>query len=93
MFLTKLISILALTASCVALSGCGAPPQILVSQDFVGERSVQYLMQKTGTSGTKKNKVQLFNFSTRICSVTKEGQQTDCVNTLILENIKAKPIY
>jgi hypothetical protein len=95
MSITKMISALLLATACLAVSGCSAPTRMLVSQDFVGERSVQYLMQKTVTIGSakSKNKTQLYNFFTRICSVSQEGKQEDCVDTLILENVQSKPIY
>ena len=93
MTITKMISALLITAACVMLTGCFASPKILVSQDFVGERSVQYVMQKTITTGGKKDKKQLFNFSVRICSVGSDGKQTDCQDTTVLENVQAKPVY
>ena len=90
----KMISALILAFVCVVASGCAAPPRILVSQTYVGERSVQYLMQKTGgTTGKSKDKVQLFNFSMRICNITDEGKESDCKETPVLRNVQSKPVY
>ena len=95
MNLCKIISTLTLIYICIALSGCVAPPRILVSQDFIGERSVQYLMQKSGTTvaKNKEDKTQLFNFYMRICNITDEGKESDCQETSILRNVQAKSVY
>ena len=91
-----MMTLLICTLACIMMSGCmmSAPNRILVSQDYVGERSVQYLMQKTGkTTGKEEDKVELFNFYARICTITENGKESDCKDTLILRNVQSKPVY
>ena len=88
-----MISTLVLAFVSVFACSCAAPPRILVSQTYVGDRSVQYLMQKTGGASKDKKKVQLFNFSMRICNITDEGKESDCKETPVLRNVQSKPVY
>ena len=89
----KMISTLVLAFVSVFACSCAAPPRILVSQTYVGDRSVQYLMQKAGDASKDKKKVQLFNFSMRICNITDEGKESDCKETPVLRNVQSKPVY
>jgi hypothetical protein len=88
-----MISILIFAFVCAFACSCVAPPRILVSQAYVGDRSVQYLMQKAGDASKDKKKVQLFNFSMRICNITDEGKESDCKETPVLRNVQSKPVY
>ena len=91
----KTIALLIFSFVCLAASGCvPVSSRILVSQDYVGDRSVQYLMQKTGREvGPEEEKVELFNFYTRVCNITDDGKESDCKETLILRNVQSQPVY
>jgi len=100
MSFSKIMCIFALGAVCFLASGCSAPSRVLVSQKFVGERSVQYLMQQTGGSITKgsgkqKKTVDLKNFFLRVCNITDSGKEDEssCQEKLVLENVTSRPVY
>lgn len=76
-------------ALAAALSGCAAPSKVLIGQQFIGkERSVKILMTQPQGSGDDRQVDQYV----RVCTL-KEGQEVDCKDTLVLENVRPGSLY
>lgn len=70
--------------------GCAPPNKILVGQTFIGEdRSIKILMTKPGEGGDKGQFVDQY---VRVCTL-KDGQEVDCKDTLVLENVAPGSLY
>ena len=68
-----------------ATSGCTVP-MILVDQAFLGEtRTAKIVMQRSAEGQ--------FNQFLRICTLNQNGQEVDCKDTLVLENVIAGSLY
>jgi len=76
--------VLATTAMLIALvmlSSC-ATPGVLMNRDFVGkadEKTRKYYVQKAD-GGT-------FNAYFRVCDIDNDGKETNCKDTLVLDNV------
>jgi len=79
----KKLGALALVA--LFVTACGPPPKVMVDQAFMGDkRTVKMLMQRNA-SGT-------FDQGLRVCTIEK-GQETQCKDTLVLENVTPGSLY
>lgn len=69
--------------------GCAAQNKVLIGQTFVGEaRTVKVLM--TVPKGSDKDRI--VDQYIRICTL-KAGQEVDCKDSLVLENVRPGSLY
>lgn len=62
------------------------PPMVLVDQAFMGEkRTAKIVMQQSGEGH--------FDEYIRICDLKPDGTETNCKDTLVLENVVAGSLY
>lgn len=90
----KKLALIGLPVVLLALiEGCGPPPRILTSQDFLGEAKVfDEIMQASGQQDPS-SKQQLFNFSVRVCTVEANATGSNCKDTPVLDNVDPRSIY
>lgn len=70
-------------------SGCATPKHVLIGQTFIGEdRSVKMMMTAPQGDGDDRIVHQLM----RICTL-KDGAETDCKDTVVLENVRPGSLY
>ena len=75
-----------------ALSGCGAPPKVLVGHGCAGaDKSVKVMLQDVGQTN-KANGQKIFNVFVRMCDVTAHGENA-CKDTQVLENVVPGSVY
>jgi hypothetical protein len=88
---------LLLAATAVLLSSCATSPDAyLVGNEYVGERSVMYLIvpqqksieEKVVTAAVGVQQGNLLDFHVRICDVKENGSEGACKQTLVLENVR-----
>jgi hypothetical protein len=65
-------------AALLTLGGCVAP-RVLFEETLVGGRSVKYTLQATGGK--------LYDFQTRICDFDQAGNETNCGDSTVLNNV------
>ena len=79
---------LVLATAVVALvgsAGC-APPKVLIKHQFVdADKSAKTYIER-GTDN-------LFRVSARVCDVQGNNQETNCKDTLLLENVVPGSVY
>jgi hypothetical protein len=73
----------------LALAGC-APPKVLVAHSYAtSDKSIEALMQRSGeTVGNTQAKNNLFNVFMRVCNQGADNTQSNCKDSVILENVK-----
>ncbi|HEX7481555.1 MAG TPA: hypothetical protein VF331_27370 [Polyangiales bacterium] len=76
--------LLALTAGCT-------PPPVLIAQGFAGERVVRYTIQKN-PQGDKETG-QLYDLRVRLCNQGEDASDSNCQDTMLLENVKPQSVY
>jgi hypothetical protein len=74
-----------LVSAVVAAAGCSGAPQTLVAQGYVGKRVVRYSLEPARASEEEAGR--LFNLKVTICNHGKDGLETDCTETVVLENV------
>jgi hypothetical protein len=69
--------------------GC-APPKVLVAHSYAtSDKSIEALLQRSGeTTGTAQAKNNLFNVFMRVCNQAADNTQSNCKDTVILENVR-----
>jgi hypothetical protein len=85
---------------CVLGAACAAP-KILTQHQYVGQRSVKYMLQRAGpqtgdvakTLITRKSEPEKFHFWVRVCSVDKNGDEQSCRDTLVVEYVLPESVY
>jgi hypothetical protein len=73
------------------LTGCAGPTQVLVSQRYAGERVVRYTIEPSGQA--TKETGQLYNLRVRICGVESSGTDSNCKDSMVLENVQPRSVY
>ena len=69
----------------VALSAC-ATPKVMVGHEFLGNaRTTKLVIQKTAE--------ERFDTYVRVCNLLDTGEETGCVDTLILSNVNPSSVY
>jgi hypothetical protein len=76
--------LLALAAGCT-------PPQVLIAQGFAGERVVRYTIQQNA-EGTKDTGT-LYDLRVRLCNQGNDGADSNCQDTMLLQNVKPQSVY
>ena len=79
----------------VALAAVGcAPPKVLVGHSYAtSNKSIETIIQKSGESvGSGKDKTNLFNVYMRVCDQNENNSQSQCKDTLILNNVNPESI-
>lgn len=67
-------------------SACAPPPFVLVDQKFFGEnKTAKVIMQQSGEG--------VFDEFIRVCDVTPTGEESNCKDTLVLENVVPWSLY
>lgn len=94
------INILSSAAVCslLFLTGCMAYiPSTMSSNQFLGERAVQYTVRQTqqeqtttDEEGNQETQEARFNLYVRLCNLDNAGKLTGCKQSLILANIDPK---
>ena len=75
-----------------ALSGC-AVPKYLVADDINGGRVDKVILVPSVAIGARKNQVQLYDFTMRLCDAQQDGTLANCKDSLILTNVTAGAMY
>jgi hypothetical protein len=92
----KKIIILALVAMSLTLAGCRAP-QWLTSNKFLGEDKTMkefYAFRiQAGQVMTGDTKTEYFDYTVRVCNVDDAGNLSQCMDTVILENVMQNTLY
>ncbi len=71
--------------SFLAIIGACAPPKVLVDQEFLGNnRTAKIIIQNTGSA---------YDTFVRICTIIETGEETNCVDTLVLSNVTPGSVY
>jgi hypothetical protein len=75
----------AAAALVTSAAGC-AMPKVLIDQGFLGAT-------RTGKMIIQRSPEGQFNQILRICTLNKSGQETDCKDTLVLQNVIPASLY
>jgi thermostable 8-oxoguanine DNA glycosylase len=76
-----------LIAAGLLASGCaGVAPKVLTSQSFLDEERIALTLFQN--AGIKVDDKDLFHFYMRMCNVLDDGQERDCKDSVILENVQ-----
>jgi hypothetical protein len=78
-------STLVVAAAACQLRCSVAPPRV-VAQGYVGERIVRYSWEPSGQRGDEAGR--LYALKVRICNQRRDGAETNCMETVILENVQ-----
>lgn len=72
-----------------------APKKVLIANEYMGENKTAKLLMlpKAQTVGSDKDKVRLFDYYIRICTLNQENKEENCKDTLILENVNPRSLY
>ena len=72
----------------LAAAGC-APPKVLVDHSYTAaDKSIEGLMQQSGAAvGGGDKKGNLFNWFMRVCTQGADNSQSNCKDTVLLENV------
>ncbi len=81
---------LGLVVGLFLVCGC-APQQVLIAQGFAGERVVRYTIQKNAQGDEKSG--DLFDLRVRLCNQGDDGSDSNCQDTVVLENVKPQSVY
>ena len=71
--------------------GCSTPAAQLFAEGYVGDRVVRYIWQPTGARGDEAGR--LYSLRVRICYQRPDGTETNCTQTVILENVQPLGSY
>lgn len=71
----------------VTLAGAAcATPKVMVGHEFLGaSRTTKLVIQKTAED--------VFDTYVRICNLAPDGQEQNCVDTLVLSNVNPSSVY
>ncbi len=81
-------------------SACATPPtHTMVDADFVGDRTVKYMLLDPGRSGTaavvdaatEEDLPAEFHFSVRICDIGDDRGETNCEDSIVLRRVGLNP--
>lgn len=84
----------------IAFSGCATPPvHTMVDADFVGDRTVKYMLLDPGRSravsaidaATEEDLPSEFHFSVRICELGDNRQEINCEDSVVLRRVGLNP--
>ena len=78
---------------------CATPTtQTLVEADFVGDKTVKYMLLEPGRTraeavvdATAETTVKQFHFSIRVCDIGSHGEETNCKDSIVLERVGLNP--
>jgi hypothetical protein len=71
--------------------GCSVTPPRVVAQGYVGDRVVRYSWEPTGERGDEAGR--LYALKVRICNQRSDGAETNCMESVILENVQPLSAY
>lgn len=83
--------ILCLSAIALGAVGC-VTPRVLVSQEMIGDRVAKFTYMRTGATGSGKDAKVLFDFGVVLCDFDNAGKETNCGDTLLMQNVTYFPI-
>lgn len=69
-------------------SAC-APRPVLIRQEIIGGKSVKHVLVLTHA----EDDVELYDYIMRVCNYDGQDRETDCVDSVVLENVLAKSVY
>ena len=85
---TRLLILVAAGLMLVAFMCSCTLPKVMTSYGYVGEnKTTKTLMERS------KGNDKLFDAYMRVCSLDTGNQETDCKDTIILENVNPKTLY
>lgn len=92
----KKIIILAVVAMSLTFTGC-VSPQWLTSNKFLGEdKTMKEFYAKRIQAGqilTGDDKTEYFDYTVRVCNVADDGTLSQCMDTVVLENVMQNTLY
>ena len=92
----KKLIILAFVALSLTLAGCKAP-QWLTSNKFLGEDKTmkEFYAERlqAGQVMTGDTKTKYFDYTVRVCNVADDGTLSQCMDTVVLENVMQNTLY
>jgi len=90
-----LLMIVAAVVVALFAASC-TPPKVLTSYGFRSEtKTGKTFMQRSGASADTggKQATNLFNVFVRICDLDASNNETNCKDTLVLENVNPRTVY
>ena len=85
--------VVSLSAALFSLVGCGSPQKVIVQNNFVGgSKTAKVLILDSGKEDPSTKK-RLFHVYVRNCDIESEGTETNCKDTLVLENVDPSSVY
>lgn len=81
-------------------TGCATPPvHTMVDSDFVGDRTVKYMLldpgqtraQAVADAATEEDMPATFHFSVRICDIGEDRQEANCNDSVVLREVGLNP--
>ncbi len=92
----KKIIILAIVAMSLIFTGC-ASPQWLTSNKFLGEDKIMkefYALRiQAAQAVVDDQNTEYFDYTVRVCNVDDSGTLSQCMDTVILENVMQNTLY
>lgn len=78
------------------ITGCTTPPvHTMVDADFIGDRTVKYMLLDPGRSrtdaATEEDLPSEFHFSVRICDLGEDRQEINCEDSIVLRRVGLNP--
>ena len=91
----RLLALTVVMASLLA-AGC-ARPKYLVRNAFIEGRNVKYILEPAASGQTasmgNNQKVQMYDFSVRVCDYGNADAETNCNTSLILSDVWPGSVY
>lgn len=84
----KLIKLSAVVVACATLGACSTP-RFLVAQTLIGSRSSKTILMPTAPNNQNQT---LFNYVIRTCEIDAQGVESNCKDSVVLDNVVANPV-
>lgn len=75
------------------LVGCGSPQKVLIHNNYVGPTKTAKVLILDSGKEDPSTKKRLFNLFVRNCDMSPDGSETNCKDTVILENVDPSSVY
>ena len=75
------------------LVACGSPQKVLIHNNYIGATKTAKVMLLDSGKEDPATKKRLFNVFVRNCDIGETGAETQCKDTVILENVDPSSIY
>lgn len=76
-----------------ALSGCSVPSKILVANNFNADDKMSKILILDSGQVDPSTKRKLFNVFVRMCGIDAQGNESECKDTKVAENVLPGSVY